>query len=1013
MPRCTAPASPRWSARRQAAAPRQRRGAAAGGAGTPRRAAGGAAAGSTAGGDRPPTFLITGSTDGIGLHTACKLAASGATVLLHGRSAERVDRAVERVRRAAGGGAAGAGAVRGYVADLSSLGAVRQLAADVARDHDALHALALNAGVYEPQRRVSQDGYELTWAVNVLAPFLLASLLWRRVTGRIVTTASISAASSLDLGNLQQERGYSAHGAYSASKLCNIIFARRLAALLCDAGRAATSNALDPGTVNTKMLLAGWGRIGIEMLRPGRGAGTQLRAAGPPPSAALSPRQRRLAAAKKRSSERRQQATPVAPAQQQQQQQQKQQQQHLLQQQQQPPSPPAVPRGLADLPALLAQPPRQQDDAARALNGLPPEQLVAVAQAWAGAARRSAPSELAAAERLLDGLAAAALAQQRGGALARQQLADAAWALAHWDALHWRRELDAEGWRPPPDDERPPPDDDDERVGAPQRDALPWARPLRWSGPLQASLAVPFLVLPNLLPGLRLRDFLQEVALRRDTIQLSDSNGVREVPESRLTGWQSDLGVTFEYSGKAMAPRSAAGGRLTPRVARVRDALAAACGPAFEFDSVLVNYYENGKCGMRFHADPLGEGTWAPATAVVSVGAARGFVFRRADDHAARWAYRVASGDAVLMFGRCQEELQHAVIVERSAQDAGPRLSLVYKKRLLRDDGAWAAPPRACLLASPSLKRGRTLKMRLLHASAAALLVLMWAGSTLVTAARAQDGGVEAAEAGGIWDNGDSAPSHMAQIESGGWRNDRWGARRRMLGAARHGGNGGRSSWRGSSGAGRSWQGGGGGRIWQFNRRMLGADATQAAQGAAAADGAAYTRGGWRSSFGGEYGSWRSAASAASGGPASSVALASKLNYGPGSYMWEGGGGGRLWQGGASAPSWGAIDDSRFDNMMGRRLLGAQAARQWGWGDSNDRMWQRSADFNDRMWQHGGGSGRIWQGRRLAGVTGAASASGGAYGPAGWTSGIDARGPTSAQFSRSGIATRSWQWTKL
>lgn len=67
------------------------------------------------------------------------------------------------------------------------------------RGHHHLHLCA---------NRLSADGFELTWAVNVLAPFLLTSLLWRHVTSRIVTTASISAASHLDMANLQQEKGY-------------------------------------------------------------------------------------------------------------------------------------------------------------------------------------------------------------------------------------------------------------------------------------------------------------------------------------------------------------------------------------------------------------------------------------------------------------------------------------------------------------------------------------------------------------------------------------------------------------------------------------------------------------------------------------------------------------------------------------------------------------------------------------------------------------------------------------
>lgn len=106
----------------------------------------------------------------------------------------------------------------------------------------------------------------MTWAVNVLAPFLLTQLLLPCVSWAVVNTASISAGSTIDLTDLQGERrGYSAHGAYSLSKACNIAFTRKLAAMLSAAGGGVTTVALDPGTVNTKMLLAGWGRIGMDV----------------------------------------------------------------------------------------------------------------------------------------------------------------------------------------------------------------------------------------------------------------------------------------------------------------------------------------------------------------------------------------------------------------------------------------------------------------------------------------------------------------------------------------------------------------------------------------------------------------------------------------------------------------------------------------------------------------------------------------------------------------------------
>ena len=81
------------------------------------------------------------------------------------------------------------------------------------------------------------------------------------------------------------------------------------------------------------------------------------------------------------------------------------------------------------------------------------------------------------------------------------------------------------------------------------------------------------------------------------------------------------------------------------------------------------------------HARHAQYDAWTPNTAVVSLGATRRFIFREASDHAARWAYRVSNGDAVVMWGDCQERLQHAVAVEKRAGDAGPRMSLVFKQR--------------------------------------------------------------------------------------------------------------------------------------------------------------------------------------------------------------------------------------------------------------------------------------------------------------------------------------------
>ena len=207
-------------------------------------------------------YLVTGSTDGIGRHTAEKLYHAGAHVMVHGRNAARVQDVVDSLN------ASGNGSVSSFVADLSDFSQVRRLAAEVKETlgDKQLTCLINNAGVYEKQKAIAtSSGLEMTWAVNVAAPYLLTSLLLDSIKERIVTVASVSASSSIDFDNLQQEKGYSAHNAYSLSKLADILFSMELAERLAKAGRSVTSNSLDPGTVNTKMLYAGWGPIGMSI----------------------------------------------------------------------------------------------------------------------------------------------------------------------------------------------------------------------------------------------------------------------------------------------------------------------------------------------------------------------------------------------------------------------------------------------------------------------------------------------------------------------------------------------------------------------------------------------------------------------------------------------------------------------------------------------------------------------------------------------------------------------------
>jgi NAD(P)-dependent dehydrogenase (short-subunit alcohol dehydrogenase family) len=207
------------------------------------------------------TILVTGSTDGLGRALARELALRGATVLLHGRSEGRLEEA--RLEISAAGGS---DRVRSYRADFSSLDNVRGLAAAIERDSERLDVLVNNAGIgasRNGRREVSADGYELRFAVNYLAPFLLTQLLLpllrRSSPARIVNVASAGQA-PIDFDNVMLERGYSGSRAYGQSKLAQIMFTFELADRLRVEGAGVTVNALHPASLmNTKMVYESFG----------------------------------------------------------------------------------------------------------------------------------------------------------------------------------------------------------------------------------------------------------------------------------------------------------------------------------------------------------------------------------------------------------------------------------------------------------------------------------------------------------------------------------------------------------------------------------------------------------------------------------------------------------------------------------------------------------------------------------------------------------------------------------
>jgi len=175
-----------------------------------------------------PTVILTGATRGIGRAAALELARRGTELAIVGRDPARVEETASAAEAVADGTP-----VHRYVADLSRLGEVRRLAADLLDRHPRIDVLANNAGAMFTSRHLTDDGFEQTFALNHLSPFLLTNLLLERLTestGRVVTTASDAhGGGRLDLDDLNSERvRYRPGRAYATSKLCNVLFTREL-----------------------------------------------------------------------------------------------------------------------------------------------------------------------------------------------------------------------------------------------------------------------------------------------------------------------------------------------------------------------------------------------------------------------------------------------------------------------------------------------------------------------------------------------------------------------------------------------------------------------------------------------------------------------------------------------------------------------------------------------------------------------------------------------------------------
>ncbi|MBI4976729.1 MAG: SDR family oxidoreductase [Spirochaetes bacterium] len=198
------------------------------------------------------TVLVTGATSGIGKETAAGIAGMGATVLVHARDRSRGETAVAEIIARTGNRA-----VKLLVADLASLREVKSLAKQVRSETGTLDVVINNAGGYFSKRRITPDGFEWTFALNVLAPFVingeLLPLLARSGKGRIVNVSSeAQRMGTIVWDDPMLSKQYSGIKAYSQAKLALIMYTITLAENI--GPRHVTANVLHPGLVKTNFM---------------------------------------------------------------------------------------------------------------------------------------------------------------------------------------------------------------------------------------------------------------------------------------------------------------------------------------------------------------------------------------------------------------------------------------------------------------------------------------------------------------------------------------------------------------------------------------------------------------------------------------------------------------------------------------------------------------------------------------------------------------------------------------